>query len=401
VTLTLLLDLDDTLLVNDIDGFLPAYLQALTAELTDFGEPDRLKAAILAAVRQASANQRPDCTLQELFDAHFYPAIAAGRASMQPALDRFYNKVYPTLRSLTQPVPGAVDTVEWAFECGWRVAIATNPLFPRTANLQRLEWAGLPIERYPFELVTSIEDFHFAKPNPAYYAEVLARLGWPEGPVVMVGDSWERDILPAQQLGLAAFWQSRGQALPRDGTATGVGNSLSDLRTWLEGQPAEALQPNYDTTPALTPVLRSTPAALASLCQELGEATILRRPLPDEWSLTEILCHLRDVDREVNLPRLQKVLNERNPFLPGKDTDPWAEERLYICQNGLEALHKFTATRMELLDVLDRLPADGWQLPARHAIFGPTDVAELIRIVSGHDRLHIQQVVRNLNHSPE
>ena len=105
-----------------------------------------------------------------------------------------------------------------------------------------------------------------------------------------------------------------------------------------------------------------------------------------------MLCHLRDVDQEVNLPRLRKVLAETNPFLPGEDTDRWAEVRQYCFQDGIEALHKFIATRGELMSLLDSLTADDWQRPARHAIFGPTRLQELVSIIAAHDRVHMGQV---------
>jgi hypothetical protein len=117
-----------------------------------------------------------------------------------------------------------------------------------------------------------------------------------------------------------------------------------------------------------------------------------RRPAPKEWCLTEIACHLRDVEAEVNLPRLQMVLRETNPFLPGKDTDPWADERHYIQQDGPAALRDFVITRQELLYRLDSLQPEDWQRPARHAILGPTTQIELVGIIANHDRLHVQQV---------
>ncbi|MFB2351719.1 HAD family hydrolase, partial [Priestia megaterium] len=72
------------------------------------------------------------------------------------------------MQSVTQVRPEAVDFVDWAFAQGYTIAIATNPLFPRTAIEQRLAWAKLPVDKYPFKIVSSYEGFHFAKPNPAF-----------------------------------------------------------------------------------------------------------------------------------------------------------------------------------------------------------------------------------------
>jgi FMN phosphatase YigB (HAD superfamily) len=393
VSLTLLLDLDDTLLVNDIDTFLPGYLGAFGREVAPYMQPDKFVAALLAGTRQMVKNRNPDCTLQEVFAATFFPSIDMEADKFQGVADKFYAEVFPTLRDLTRPRPEAVRLVEQALARNYRLAIATNPLFPRTAIEQRLRWAGLPVETYPFELVTSYESFHFAKPDIAYFAELMARLGWPEGPVLMVGNDLERDILPAHYLGLPTFQVTAEGAQPGGGSeAPTHSGGLAELLPWLEAAPEEVLQPDYNSSRAMLATLRSTPAALDSMCRQLPADRWRQKLEPGEWCVTEVLCHLRDVDREVNLPRLQKVLQEANPFLPGRDTDPWAEERNYIQQDGPQALHEFSVARLRVVEMLEGIRAEDWQRSARHAIFGPTQLSELVGIIAAHDRLHIRQV---------
>jgi len=152
------------------------------------------------------------------------------------------------------------------------------------------------------------------------------------------------------------------------------------------------LQAEYNNPIAWLAILRSTPAGLDGFYRSLASFDWATRLHPDEWSLTEILCHLRDVDQEVNLPRLRKVLAETNPFLPGEDTDRWAEVRQYCFQDGPQALRQLVATRGELVSLLESLAANDWQRPARHAIFGPTRLQELVNIIAAHDRVHMGQV---------
>jgi putative hydrolase of the HAD superfamily len=45
-----------------------------------------------------------------------------------------------------------------------------------------------------------------AKPDPAIYRLALDRLRLPAGAVLMVGDSYERDIVPAHSLGMRTAW---------------------------------------------------------------------------------------------------------------------------------------------------------------------------------------------------
>lgn len=397
MTLTLLLDLDDTLLANNIATFLPVYLQALANHLAPHTDRERIVPTLLAATQEMIQNQRPDRSLSETFEAAFFPALGMKRDALIVLIDEFYAEVFPTLQAYTNVKPAAISLVETAVQRGYRLVIATNPLFPRTAILQRLVWAGISPERHPFSLVTSYETFHFSKPNPAYYAEILARLGWPEGVIVMVGDNLENDITGARCLGLPAFWITQNGISPPSGPygPSGAG-SLADLIPWLDSTPHEQLDADFNKSESILAILRSTPAALDSLTKDLKEEYWRRRPALDEWALNEIICHLRDGEVEVHLPRTLRVLQEENPFISGRDTDPWAEERHYIEQDGPQALVDFTKARVEMLDVLTPIGASGWARPARHAIFGPTDLQELVGIVSTHDRLHVHQAYETI-----
>jgi FMN phosphatase YigB (HAD superfamily) len=394
---TLLIDLDDTLLSNDINTFLPAYLQALSKSLADYAPPEKLVPNLLAATRQMVRNSRPDQTLKQVFDQAFYPSLGLKALTLQDDLEQFYGRVFPTLAGLTRPRPEAVRLVISAFERGWRVAVTTNPLFPRTAILQRLAWGGLPIEQFPFELVTSYETFHFAKPSPAYFAEVVGRLGWPEGPIIVIGDDLQNDIYAARKLGLAAYWlEQPGMTIPYGPNGPSGYGPLGGVLEWIEAAETEILQPNFSGRQSMLAVLRSTPAVLDTLTDELTPDDWTRRPEPQAWNLTEIACHLRDVEREVNLERIEAVLKDDNPFLAGKDTDAWAAERGYAGQDGRQALIHFTDCRMTALDLLEPLQPEDWRRPARHAIFSRTQLAELVGITAGHDRLHVKQVMQTL-----
>jgi hypothetical protein len=286
-----------------------------------------------------------------------------------------------------------------AIEKGYQIAIATNPLFPPLAILHRLDWAGLSAKEFNYSLVPSYETFHFAKPNPAYYAELLAQMGWPEGPVVMVGNDPIRDIQGAQELGLATFWITREEEAEHcyvmDGNPMTASGWLDKVLPWIEKAGAEQLMPQFEMTTAITAILKSTPAATSTLLKEIPVDDWKTRPSEDQWSLCEILCHLRDVDLEINIPRIKTILAEDNPFIEAIDSDVWAVEREYQKQDAVEALEDFVQARIELLDIISELGEEAWQKTARHSIFGPTTTKELLKITSRHDRLHMQQIYGN------
>jgi FMN phosphatase YigB (HAD superfamily) len=232
----LLLDLDDTLLGNSIPRFVRAYFQALAAWVGDLVASDHLISELLRATKAMQANNGEQ-TNQEVFAAAFYPAFEIDRSRLEPVFDSFYAEAFPELRRLTQPRPEARALVELAMSHGLQVVIATNPLFPATAIEQRLEWAGLPVTENQFDLVTSYEIMHATKSSPAYYREILERIGRRPGECVMAGDDWSWDVLQATSVGIPAFWitASPERRPPADDLPLLLGHgNLADLVCWFE-----------------------------------------------------------------------------------------------------------------------------------------------------------------------
>ncbi|MBN1178259.1 MAG: HAD family hydrolase [Anaerolineae bacterium] len=232
----LLFDLDNTLLENEIDAFISAYLAALRAYMSAHLPVDAFVPHLLQATQAMVANEDPNRTNAEVFDAAFFPAFGRTREELAPLFDDFYATRFADLRSLTRPDPATRSLLEWAFEQGVPVVIATNPLFPRTAIEQRLAWAGVPVDRFPYALVTSYEEMHAAKPNPAYYLEIAGRLGQPPEACLMVGDEWEQDVGPALSVGMVAFWISGpDQGVPEGAPAPAGRGRLADFARWVRG----------------------------------------------------------------------------------------------------------------------------------------------------------------------
>jgi hypothetical protein len=149
----------------------------------------------------------------------------------------------------------------------------------------------------------------------------------------------------------------------------------------------------HDLQPVDT--LRERLAALAAYLPSLISAAGVdwrQRPAPGQWSLTELACHLRDVEREIHQARFHALLAADNAFLPGVAADEWAESRGYQEQDGPAALAEFTAARAETIHLLSGLPDDYWQRRGRHSFFGPTSAHELLSLVVEHDHAHLEQI---------
>jgi hypothetical protein len=150
--------------------------------------------------------------------------------------------------------------------------------------------------------------------------------------------------------------------------------------------------------PILLAELAAFPGTLERLLAEPG-VDWLWRPEPGQWSLTEVACHLRDVEREVHLPRFEAVIAAENAFIAGVAADDWAESRHYQEQDGRAALHDFLQARQKTIAVLRELDLPIWQRQGQHAFFGPTTLHELLNLVIGHDRAHGEQVKRLAKHN--
>ncbi len=211
----ILLDLDDTLLSNDIQTFLPAYFESLARFVKDKISPERLIRELLRGTDFMDSDSASDLTNEEAFESVFYASSGLIRGEMRPLFERFYAEEFPKLRVFTRPIFGARKLMEMAFFRGWQVVIATNPVFPRTAVEQRLDWAGVPVQDFAYALITSLENMHATKATPAYYREILAKLKFPPGDCLMVGDDWSRDVVPAAEEGIPVYWitESAGSAL--------------------------------------------------------------------------------------------------------------------------------------------------------------------------------------------
>jgi hypothetical protein len=116
------------------------------------------------------------------------------------------------------------------------------------------------------------------------------------------------------------------------------------------------------------------------------------RPASTEWNLTEVCCHLRDVEREVHQLRFQNIIARENAFISGATPDDWVAERHYQQENGRSALDTFLKYRQETLSMLSELDEPMWGRQGRHSFFGPTSMHELLNLIVGHDEAHWQQI---------
>lgn len=165
--------------------------------------------------------------------------------------------------------------------------------------------------------------------------------------------------------------------------------------------------------------LETTPGQIITALAGCPDAALARRPAPQSWAPTEIICHLRDVE-ELFLTRYQTILAADDPRIlafaasPAElapwgiggavghplDPDRWAEERQYLRNDATRALAAFRRRRDEVLALLGGLAPEQWPRGGIHPARGRLPLTAWVASLAGHDDNHLAQLVRALAGQP-
>ena len=226
----ILFDLDDTLLRNEAMAFFRNYTRLLVPHLAPWLSEQQVSDLMWRGTERMMANADADKILLDCFWEYAgeqgYPV-----PELAPAFDRFYASDYCLLSQHTEPVAGGRETLIWAEERGYKLVLATNPIFPEVAVMKRLEWAD--VSDIAYALVTTCENMHYAKPSTRYYQEIADAVGCRADRCLMVGNDVRFDMV-AGQIGMRTYLVEDDQA-PDDMAAQDDGRGpLAALRPWLE-----------------------------------------------------------------------------------------------------------------------------------------------------------------------
>ncbi len=370
-----LLDMDNTLLFNPDVAFAQNFIMLFERHFEDAGF-ENVRQNLRTAIQAMGSEQQGNITNLAL------ALKIIGKDNIDYAkqvLNTFYTDVYPNLKHCIKPVDGVAELIYRLKDMGLEIVIATNPIYPEIAIRQRMKWANLPLDDDLYHLITSADIMHFAKPDPAYYAEILGRVGVEPDETLMVGDSVRNDIIPAQTIGIRtikvenmnfAMWHS-------------------ELNEALNQSEAFILKPQM-----IEPQLRGNIGALYGFIDTVQSNYWHQRPDPKEWSILQILCHLLESEENNERRRLRTILEHDNPFIiqreqPGPD--------IKVCnEDGYQILQDFMRTRQTTIEFIKGFTVDDWARPARHSIFGLTTMLEMAYFTAQHDRLHLKQLCQTI-----
>ncbi|MGE5485633.1 MAG: HAD family hydrolase [Ignavibacteriales bacterium] len=228
----ILFDLDDTLLRVDMDAFMKAYFGMLAPRFRGKCDPETFARELVLSLESMVNDLDGSRTNKDVFEADFFPKFGVSAGEWTPQIEDFYRNDFPRLRTFSTRDPLARRVVEAAVGMGYKAVLATNPVYPRAAIVERLSWAG--IDPGLFELITTYEIMHFCKPHSGYYREICSVIGLQPSECMMVGNDVDED-LAASKLGMKTFLVN-GAVRNRDGKAYSADyeGTLADLLQMIE-----------------------------------------------------------------------------------------------------------------------------------------------------------------------
>ena len=138
--------------------------------------------------------------------------------------------------------------------------------------------------------------------------------------------------------------------------------------------------------------LAHTPVQLAELIDGLPQDSVRLRSEPDEFSIVENVCHLRDIELEGYAIRIRRLLSENHPALTDIDGTRLAVEREYNSQDLQEALMTFTHARQENLSVLRKASDSDFEREGELEGVGKITLEKLVEMMHEHDEGHVDDL---------
>lgn len=199
---TILFDLDGTLLPLNETLFLKLYFQSLGETFAQFGYAESKWTKGIWTGTQAMVENDGSMTNEERFWQAFMPFCDHPRELLEAHFQAYYQNQFHRVRASTGDNPLLIDFIQTLISKGYELILATNPIFPKIATLERMRWVGL--KETDFRLITTYENSVFAKPNPAYYQTILQKMNKTPEECIMIGNDASED-LAALQVGIDSY----------------------------------------------------------------------------------------------------------------------------------------------------------------------------------------------------
>jgi FMN phosphatase YigB (HAD superfamily) len=184
-----LIDLDGTLIQEHFLLPLLAY-PLLAYRLTMvFGWRNVIKN--MQICRQALTNTSSSLTNYERLLETACAVAICPKDVTRSIVENFFKKDYPKLRHFYRPITNAKDALIIARQLGYKLILATNPVWPESCVKLRLRQCGYDPQM--FNYITHAEIMHSSKPQQSYFTGCLRLANTTSAATVMIGNDEYKD----------------------------------------------------------------------------------------------------------------------------------------------------------------------------------------------------------------
>ncbi len=113
------------------------------------------------------------------------------------------------------------------------------------------------------------------------------------------------------------------------------------------------------------------------------------------WTVTAVLCHLRDFE-SVFLERAQLTVKRDFPDLPFPDAEQLALAHRYTTERAWPAFEDWQRRRRAYLEYVECLPVEAWTRAGNHPTRGRYTLMQQLALSCWHDVNHLEQIARIL-----
>lgn len=115
-------------------------------------------------------------------------------------------------------------------------------------------------------------------------------------------------------------------------------------------------------------------------------------PVPNTWSIQQIVLHLMDTDQVASY-RMKRIIAEERPKLDCYDETAFAQRLHYHDLDAAHACEAFRLNRQLTAQLLRALPDDAFARVAQHPEIGELSLGQLVRLYCFHVDHHMRFLV--------
>ena len=201
----LLFDLDNTLIFMDENQFVTSYASNAALYFKDiFPNSKDFIFHLLEGTKYMVSTNSNQTNIEKFFE-YFLPKCNG--LSYDVIYKRFYNfymNDFDNVRNIIQTDAIVPKIFEKVIEKGYKIVIATDPLFPEIATKKRIIWAGLEKYLDKITLITHGEQFKASKVRSDYYRQITEMIHAKPDECLMIGNDFFKDGL-ASTIGMKYF----------------------------------------------------------------------------------------------------------------------------------------------------------------------------------------------------